>query len=201
MLCGFIFLFVKQEYKTKLHRRLIMRKTLLLLVLIVLPFMAFAELQIGPTALYNVIFSPDEARSVGLYAREEGVALADLTFGLDTRLKMGLFQGCAMALFSPGAEDIPTEIELYLDAGIAIDILLLRLGIGAGPNLIVALGENLEKPVFVGGNVKISADVMLGGIAVSVNYLMYLPDFSSESLEYLSNNLEGNIGVSVLFKL
>jgi hypothetical protein len=178
-----------------------MRKTLLLLVLIALPCMAFAELQIGPTALFNVIFSPDEARSVGLYAKEKGVSLADFTLGVDTRLKLGLFQGCAMALFSPGSEDMPTEIELYLDAGIAIDILLLRLGIGVGPNLIVALGKELTKPVFVGGNVKISADIMLGGIAVSINYLMYLPDFSKESLKYLANNLEGNIGVSVLFKL
>ncbi|MBN2441306.1 MAG: hypothetical protein JXJ04_08165 [Spirochaetales bacterium] len=178
-----------------------MRKALFLLILIALPFMAFAELQIGPTALYNVIFAPDEARSVGMYARDEGISLADLTFGLDTRLKIGIFQGSAIALFSPPAGELPTEAEIYLDAGIALDILFLRLGIGVGPNLIIAFDENIDKPVFLGGNVKISADIMLGGIAVSVNYLMYLPEFSKEALDYLTNNLEGNIGVSILFKL
>ena len=180
-----------------------MQKALLLIFLVALPFMAFAEFQIGPTALYNVMFAADPETSVGVYseAMDNGLSLDDFTLGVDTRLKLGLFQGCAMGLVSPGLDGLPTEIEVYLDVGIAIDILMLRLGIGIGPNLIVALGEDITDPVFLGGNVKLSADIMLGGIAVSINYLMYMADFSKESFDYLKNNLEGNIGISVLFKL
>jgi hypothetical protein len=118
-------------------------------------------------------------------------------------LKLGIFQASALGLISPGIDNQPTELEFYLDAGIAIDLLFIRLGAGIGPNFILAFGgdEELDKPVFIGANLKLTADVMLGGIAVGLNYLMYLPDFSKESFEYLANNIEGNIGLSVLFKL
>lgn len=179
-----------------------MRKALLLVVLITLPLMAFAEIQVGVTALYNVLFAPNEANSVGMYASQNGVSLDDFTFGGDARIKLGIFQGSALGLVSPGFNTMPTEIELYFDAGLAIDILFLRLGIGLGPNFIIAIGgEGVSKPFFFGGNVKLTGDIMLGGIAVGLNYLMYLPDFSSHSFTYLANNIEGNIGFSVLFKL
>ena len=177
-----------------------MRKALLFIVLIALPCMAFAEFQIGPTALYNAIFSPNAAYTTGMYAMSTGLTLSDFTFGADARLKLGLFQACAMGLVSPGVYGWPTEIELYLDLGIAIDIWFIRLGLGAGPNLIVATGSNISS-TYVGGNVKLSGDIMFGDVALSLNYLMYLQDFSQNSIRYLMYNLEGNFGVSLLFKL
>jgi hypothetical protein len=168
-----------------------------------LPLAAFAELQIGVTALYNVVFSPDEAKSVGLYAKENGVSIDDFTLGGDLRIKFGIFQGSVLGLISPGFEDMPTEVEFYFDAGIAVDLLFIRLGAGIGPNFIMAFGggEDVSKPFFFGGNVKLTAEVMLGGIAVGLNYLMYVPDFSKDSFEYFANNIEGNIGFTLLFKL
>lgn len=179
-----------------------MRKALLLIVLIALPLMAFAELQIGATALYNVIFAPDEARSVGLYATDNGVSLDDFTFGADARIKLGILQLSALGLFSPGTQAMPTEIEFYFDAGLAIDLLFLRLGIGAGPNFIMAFGNlGVSKPFYFGGNVKLTGEIMIGKVSIGLNYLMYLADFSRESFTYLANNIEGNIGLTVLFKL
>ncbi|MBN2534459.1 MAG: hypothetical protein JXB88_16360, partial [Spirochaetales bacterium] len=179
-----------------------MRKALLLLVFIALPLAAFAEFQIGATALYNVVFAPDEARSVGLYAKENGVSLDDFTLGVDARIKLGMLQVSALGLISLGYDDLPMEVEFFLDVGIAIDLLFLRVGIGLGPNFIIAFGdEEISKPVFFGGNIKLIGEIMLGGISVGINYLMYLPDFSKESFDYLANNIEGNIGFTILFKL
>lgn len=173
-----------------------MKKALLLLILMIVPCLLYAEFQIGPTALYGWVLAPDE-----ITAATTNLSLDDFSFGADARFTFGMLQASAFGLFSPAFEDFPAEIELYLDGGLALDFVFLRLALGLGPNFIFVLDEGIDEIFNVGGNVKLSCDLMLGSIDVGLYYLMFIDSFSAESLQNLAANIEGNIGLSVLFKL
>lgn len=181
-----------------------MRKILIFLMFMALPCLVFAEFQLGPAALYNWILAPGEVAD----NITGDVSIDDFTFGADARFKLGIFQATGLALFSPAYDDpdepdlsAPAEIEVYLDGGIALDFVLLRLGLGIGPNINFVLDKEADEVVQFGGNVKLNCDVMLGDIAVSLSYLMFLEDFSMEGVDNLLEYTEGCLGLSVLFKL
>ncbi|MBN1698241.1 MAG: hypothetical protein JW881_12065 [Spirochaetales bacterium] len=174
-----------------------MQRILIILAILLLPLAAFADFQIGPTAFYNFYVSePDDLPG----AKE--LSVNDFTFGLDTRLKLSIFQAGAFAFFQPGYEDDPGSIELFTNLGIALDIFIFRFGVGLGPNLIVYLGDpGFEETVNLGMNLKLSGEVMLGGISIGLNYLMDI-DLSEDSADiFKPENIEGLLGVSVLFKI
>jgi hypothetical protein len=174
-----------------------MQRIVIIMAVLLLPLAAFADFQIGPTAFYNFYISePDDLPGA------DELSINDFSFGLDARLKLSIFQAGAFAFYQPGYEDDPGSVELFTNLGIALDIFIFRLGAGIGPNLIVFLGDpGFEDTVNLGLNFKLSGEVMLGGISVSLNYLMYV-DLSEEAENmFKPENIEGLLGISVLFKL
>lgn len=175
-----------------------MKKLFVLLVLVSIPMMSFADFQIGPTALYNIGIT--EESSV-----PDELSISNFTFGADARLNFGMIQGSAYGLVTLGDADLltPTVIDLYLDIGICLDILFVRVGFGIGPNFAFNFypDEVSDPEIFeAGANVKLTAEVMLGDISVGLVYLMdanLTPAGVAEAFE----KIEGHLGVSVLFKL
>lgn len=169
-----------------------MRRLIVVLLLLVLPMAAFAQLQIGGTALYNFPLVADGG------SVEPDVS--NFTFGADARLKVLFFQGSALALFTPGTDLAPANIDLFLDGGVAFDIALFRLGLGVGPNFRVPLGDGATNGF--GLNVKATADVMLGDLAVGLTYLNKFELDFSQAGELLDQDYsQGLLGLSVLFSL
>jgi hypothetical protein len=105
-------------------------------------------------------------------------------------LKLGLFQAQGLALYSAG---VVNSLSLYLDAGLALDIAIVRLSLGAGPNLVYNIGGSF--PIQTGLNAKLGADVLLGPISVGASYIMALNLDSGFRVETGS----GLLGVQVLF--
>jgi hypothetical protein len=185
-----------------------MKRLIVLLVFILVPLAAFADLQLGPTALYN--FTVSDPNKVDL----SGISLSDFTFGLDSRLNVSIVQGSAYLLVTPGSineeaktkVDIytPTKVDVFLDIGLCLDILMFRLSAGIGPNFAININypvSNDEPDVFgVGGNIKLAADLMLGGISVGLVYFMDT-NFTKEGATEALQKWDGRIGLSVLFKL
>jgi hypothetical protein len=184
-----------------------MKKLLILLVLVILPVLTFADFQIGPTAMYNFIFNDPNLSGV-----TRALSLNDFTFGADARLNLGIFQGTAYALLTPGSVTgsgidtvyNPTVIKLYTDVGLCLDFLIFRIGAGIGPNFKFNFADPAAptKPdVFeLGLNFRAAADISLGGIALS---LVYLTDFNltPAGAAKVFEKINGNLGLSLLFKL
>ena len=147
-----------------------MRKlVLILLVLAVLPAAIFAEeaaatgLQwgIGGAAFYKSPYL------MGAKVDTENLNANQFSFGGDMRLKLGWFQAEALVLYSAG--DV-NSLNTYLDAGLGLDITILRLSLGVGPNFTYSFGSNSGAQV--GLNAKIGADLVFGPISFGLSYIM-----------------------------
>lgn len=141
-----------------------MRKLVLILaVLVILPVAVFADLGIGGAAFFRspvLLGQPIDVNNLNVN---------QFTFGGDLRFKLSFFQAEALVLFSAG--EIYSFVA-YLDAGLALDVAILRLSLGAGPNLTYSIGQTA--PVQAGLNAKVGADVMLGPVSVGLSYIMAL---------------------------
>ncbi len=167
-----------------------MRRILIVLVVALLPAMAFADFQIGGVGMYKGDVTTISAAGIGL---------TDFTFGAEARLKLGLLQGGASLLYYPGASY--NSILALTDIGVSLDVAFLRLGLGLGPNLAVNLGSAAATPVNVGLNLKLSADVNLGSLSIGLVGFYYLNDFSDFSnLGTIFSKLPW-IGVTAMVKL
>ena len=160
------------------------RGILVAVILIVLPMAAFADLGIGGAAFYS---SPV---LLGQSSSEEDLNVDQFTFGGDLRLKLSILQLEALVLYAASGD--VQSLNTYLDAGVALDILFLRLSAGAGPNLIFNIGES--SPVQSGLNAKLSADIKLGRLSVGLSYIMDFTDFNLDTSA-------GLLGAQVLFWL
>jgi len=114
------------------------------------------------------------------------------SFGGDLQYKLGWFQAEGLLLYSAGDID---SLNLYLDAGVALDLSLLRLSIGAGPNFANNFGES--HPVQAGLNAKIGADIMFGKVSCGLSYIMALNLDNGIAV----NTGSGLLGLSLLFWL
>jgi hypothetical protein len=173
-----------------------MKRLIVIAAILLIPAAAFAQLQIGATAMYNYPIMAEGAT--------DDIDISNFTFGADARLKILLFQASALALYTPGGDDpvTPAIIDVFVDGGVALDIAILRIGLGVGPNLRFAMGENNDDPLGYGLNVKATADVMLGGISVGLSYLnSFELDFSQAGDLLDQDYSKGLLGVSVLFSL
>jgi hypothetical protein len=168
-----------------------MKKTLILaLVLAFIPLLSFAELGLGASAFLNnpVLIGGDTDVS------EWGKG--GFTFGADARLKLKILQLEALGLLSLGEE--VTSIDLYADAGLALDLAILRLSLGAGPTLFFVLNDSIDDNVLAGYNVKANADIKLGRISVGLSYIMAL--IVQDGLFNIQPDLKtGMLGANVLF--
>jgi hypothetical protein len=139
-----------------------MRKLILILaVLIAIPAATFAEWGFGGAALYK---SPV---LIGQDVDTSNLNVNQFSFGGDARLKLGWFQAEALLVYSAGDTN---SLSAFLDAGVALDLAILRLSLGAGPNFNNNFGES--KPIQAGLNAKLGADVMLGKVSLGLTYLM-----------------------------
>ncbi len=161
-----------------------MRQIFIVLLVLALPVAAFADVGIGAAAFYK---SPV---LLGQPVDIENVNVDQISFGGDVRLKLGWFQAEGLALYSAGVVD---SLNVYLDAGLALDVAIVRLSLGAGPNLVYNIGES--SPIRTGLNAKVGADVMLGSISVGLSYIMAM-NFDSG---FRVDTGSGLLGVQVLF--
>ena len=179
-----------------------MKKILLILIVLCVPAFVFADFQIGPTALYNFPLLKDEG------VEKPELNASNFTFGADARLKLLIFQGSAMALYTPGWVDemdityAYPSVDLHLDLGVAFDILMFRFGVGVGPSMQFTIAEEISDKVDLGVNGKASAEIQIGRIALALNYLVMI-DFEKGNPESLLNfdTSTGLFGVSALLSL
>jgi len=184
-----------------------MRRILIIALVALIPLAAFSQtFQIGPTAFFDFPMTPADAANIPL----KEIGLDDFTFGADARFRLfKILEVSGLALFSPPAfyeEElyyVPGSIDIFADAGVYLGFGIIGAGIGVGPNFRIPIDtEGVSDDVFqLGFNTKIHADVNLGKIGVSLNYLMYLPELSKEAFDALGDNLVGSVGVSVLFNI
>ena len=161
-------------------------RILAVLVLLVLPMAAFAELGLGGAAFFNSPYL------LGQSVDEDNLNVNQFTFGGDARLKFSILQGEALVLYAAG--DVQS-LNIYLDAGVAFDIMMLRLSAGAGPNFIFNIGEHdWLQP---GLNAKLSADIKLARLSIGISYIMDLNLDSGVDI----NTSSGLLGAQVLLWL
>jgi hypothetical protein len=162
-----------------------MKKTLILvLVLAFIPLLSFAELGLGASAFFNspvLIGTPIDKSEL----REGG-----FTFGGDVRFKLSILQLEALGLVTLGDQK---SIDLYADAGLALDLAILRLSLGVGPTVFFLLDSS--DPTLAGFNAKLNADVKLGRLSVGLSYIMGLMVEDGIALDKST----GMLGANVLF--
>jgi hypothetical protein len=173
-----------------------MKRLIVLALVLLAPVAVFAQFQIGATAMFNYPILTEGAT--------DEIDISNFTFGADARLKLAVFQASALALFTPASEDpvAPAVIDLFVDGGVSIDLLMFRIGLGLGPNLRFAVAEDNGDPFGYGINVKATADVLLGGLSVGLTYLnSFELDFSQAGDLLDQDYSKGLLGISVLFSL
>ena len=164
-----------------------MKKLILILsILVVIPIAVFADWGVGGAAFYK---SPV---MVGQAVDATGVNVDQFSFGGDVRLKLGWFQAEGLLLYSAGSV---SSLNLYLDSGVALDLTILRLSLGAGPNFTNNFSSS--PPTQAGLNFKAGADLMLGPISVGLSYIMALNIDNGIDIKTSS----GLLGASVIFWL
>lgn len=195
-----------------------MKKIAILTILFLLiAGVSFGQFQIGPTALYNFMSGDEEpidefGDPIDPPPEEQQqtyrISLKDFTFGAEARLTLFNFiQGSAIALYRPGGQDpdditrkYPPMLETFLDVGVVLDLALLRFVFSVGPNFDIKLGQRTKATEF-GANTKITGDLVLGDLTLSGNFIMKMPDLSPEAVAYALDDLRGQFGISVLFKM
>jgi hypothetical protein len=162
-----------------------MRKTfLILVVLLILPAAVFADLGVGGAAFFKspvLLGQPIDAVNLNVN---------QFSFGGDLRLKLGWFQAEALLLYSAGEV---SSVNTYVDAGVALDVAIVRLSLGAGPNFAYIFGSSVSQ---IGLNAKVGADVLFGPISVGLSYIMAL-NINGSGFDVSTSS--GLLGVNVLF--
>jgi hypothetical protein len=162
-----------------------MRKLVLILaVLAVVQVAVFAEWGIGGAAFYK---SPV---LIGQPIDTTNVNVNQFSFGGDVRFKLSWFQAEGLLLYSAGDAN---SLNMYLDGGVALDVAILRISLGIGPNFVANFGQS--SILQAGLNAKISADIKLGSISVGASYIMALNLANGVNVQTSS----GLLGVQVLF--
>jgi hypothetical protein len=168
-----------------------MKKLIVVLMIALLPTLAFAlDFQVGGTAMYKGILEDITSGPTDL-------GFDDFTFGAEARLSLGLLQGAAAVLYYPGES---SSLVALTDIGVTVNLAIVRLGAGIGPNLYIPLGGDKVEGVPVGLNLKGAVDLQLGGISVGLVGYYYLASLSDLNAD-LFENAQPWLGLTVLFKL
>jgi len=163
-----------------------MKRVLVVLVLCLVPLLSFAEFGLGAAAFFN---SPV---LIGQEPELSGLRSGGFTFGGDLRFKLSILQLEALGLVT--VEDGATALDLYTDVGLALDVLFLRLSLGAGPNFTYVFGGGAD-PAMFGFNIKANVDVKLGHFSLGVSYITGL--MVDGGLDW--DRSTGLLGASVLY--
>ncbi len=163
------------------------RAFVLIALMAILPVMAFAQLSVGPAMFLK---SPV---LVGQDIDMDEVNVNQFSFGGNVRYRLGWFQAESLLLYSAGDVD---SLDLFLDAGVALDVGIITLLIGAGPNFTNNFNESPADQA--GLNTKVGAELRIGAITVGASYIMAL-DITDNSFSVEKSS--GLLGAHVLFQL
>jgi hypothetical protein len=174
-----------------------MKKLLLIALIIVIPALAFADFQIGALALLNRSLSDTSTGKI---------TASDFTYGLETRLNIWIFQGGISALYFPGGDYSYDTVIAFTDVGLCLDLWILRLGAGVGPNLGFIVDKSYtgtSDAQKLGFNVKMAGDLMLGNLDLGVVGYYYLENLADLKTAGSDMSKVGNwmLGVTLLFKI
>ncbi len=161
-----------------------MKRLVLVLILAVIPALAFADFQIGAVGMYDGDVSQISSAPV---------SADSFVFGLETRATLWIFQAGATALYMPSYE----TLLALTDVGLAVDVLFLRFGAGIGPNF--GFDTNGGSGVAdAGWNLKLAADINLGNLALGVQGFYFY-----DSLADIGSAFRGTpvLGVNILLRL
>lgn len=169
---------------------------ILIIILLFIAGNAFSDFQIGPYILYKFPINKADLPSV------KGIGIEDFWFGLDTRLKIKIFQLTGTALYhSPAvnySEIIPPQFVTVITGGLSFDIGIIRFGFGAGPGFVIninAVGMNTADFTTQG---RVLLDFMFRRIALGISMNMQL-NVSGEGKVVDFNNMTYSLGFSLLF--
>ncbi len=167
-----------------------MKKTIIvLLILLSVAISAPAlSLWVGPNAYYAKAIVPDSVTKSNI----SDIKIDDLAFGAEARLYLGPIEGSVSAEYL-GSK----KILILTDAGLSLDILLFRLGLGLGPNFGITLDGGKAA---MGGNLRATAEIKLGSIAAGLSWIS-LVEFNQSSIADAFNNPYGFLGATLTFKL
>ena len=169
-----------------------MKKLIIVLVIALLPALAFADIdfQIGGTAMYKGFLSD-------ILDGPDGITLQDFTYGAEARLNFGFIQGAAAGLYYP--DEFAPSLIVLTDIGLTLDLAIIRLGAGIGPNFYIPL-EGTADGVPIGLNLKGAVDLQLGKLSLGVvgyYYLASLEDLNADLFE----TAQPWVGLTLLYKL
>jgi hypothetical protein len=165
-----------------------MKKLLALLVLLALPVFTFAAgFQIGAIGMYKGGFPPTDP-----------ITLQSFTYGAEARLSFGLLQGGATALYFPNPAG-PANILALLDVGLNLNLAILDLGVGLGPNFAFPINAP-GTAVGFGLNVKAAAEVNLGKIGIGAVGFWRVDKLSDLSVDFFKA-VKPALGVTLLYRL
>jgi hypothetical protein len=167
-----------------------MKKTIIVLALVlaIIPAMAFADFQIGVVGLYP-------STPIGFLDSSTNISASDLAYGLESRLKIWIFQGAISAFYAPAIE----TVYMYTDVGLALDLLFVRIGAGVGP--VIAADTQGGGTTSLGWNLKTTFDINLGNLGLGV--ILYSPMADLSDLSYILQNYADNsyVAVTLMFRL
>lgn len=167
-----------------------MKKLIVVLMIALLPMTAFAlDFQIGGTAMYKGLLSD-------ILDGPDGITLQDFTYGAEARLNFGLIQGAAALLYYPGT---PDQIVALTDIGVTLNLAIVRLGAGIGPNFSIPLGGSITG-VPMGLNLKGAVDLQLGKLSLGVVGYYYVASFSDINAD-LFKTAQPWVGLTLLYQL
>lgn len=167
-----------------------MKKIIIVLSILVSITMSASALSlwVGPNAYYAAPITPDSVTAPNI----SNIGLNDLAFGAEARLYLGPLAG------SISAEYIGSKkIIILTDAGLNLNLLFFRFGLGLGPNFGVSLNGGKAA---LGGNIRATAEVKLGKIAAGLSWFSMV-EFNRASIADAFKNPYGFLGVTVTFKL
>ena len=168
-----------------------MKKLIVVLMIALLPTMVFAlDFQIGGTAMYKGLLSDIETET-------SDITFDDFTFGGEARLTFGLLQGAAAVLYYP--DEFSPSLVALTDIGVTLNLAIVRLGAGIGPNFRIPLGGSVTG-IPLGLNVKLGADLQLGKLSLGAVGYYYIASLSDISVD-LFKTAQPWVGLTLLYKL
>ena len=137
-----------------------MKRTLCILLIALAPVLTWADFQLGGIGLYN-----GNVAALG----SGSISANDFSFGLETRFKfLSVLQvGLTGLYYLPSSPTTPSYIEALTDAGLSVDIFVLRLGAGIGPVFFIPMSGPAVAASSV-ANLKLSADINIGPVSIGV---------------------------------
>lgn len=163
-----------------------MKKLIIVLVLITLPMAAFAQFYLGATAFFK-------GDPLGLQNPTPSI-VDNLAFGADAKLKLAILEGQATALYV-----LNNSFNVFLDVGIILDIAIVSVGAGVGPNFLLDFSSGAPESFAFGFNGKVHVDLNLDPIKISAYYLFLLDSITIADIK--EKMYAGNVGLSILFML